>query len=134
MGEGESVRDQVVLKHAKSMRRELTDPERRLWHALRAKRLEGASFRRQVVIGRWIADFACRRPKMLVIEVDGDTHAGRETDDSERTASLHERGYQVIRFTNEDVMTNLDGVLTAIQRELGSPPLPDPLPASGERG
>jgi very-short-patch-repair endonuclease len=127
------VRDQVLLERAKAMRKELTEPERRLWHALRAKRLDGANFRRQVVIGRAIANFACRRPRMLVIEVDGDTHAGRQSYDERRTQALECHGYRVIRFTNEDVMTNLDGVLWAIQSELTTPPLPNPLPASGER-
>ena len=133
VGRGGVVRDQVLLERAKEMRMELTEPERRLWNALRAKRLEGANFRRQVVIGRAIADFARRRPRMLVIEVDGDTHAGRAAYDARRTDALQERGYRVIRFTNEDVMKNLDGVLVAIRRELRTPPLPSPLPASGER-
>jgi very-short-patch-repair endonuclease len=127
------VRDQVLLERAKAMRKELTEPERRLWHALRAKRFQGASFRRQVVIGQIIADFACRRPKMLVVEVDGDTHAGRERYDAMRTQLLEKHGYQVMRFTNEDVMRNLDGVLLIIQQRLRTPPLPDPLPVSGER-
>ena len=133
------MRDQVLLERAKAMRKELTEPERRVWHALRAKRFDGANFRRQVVIDRAIADFACRKPKMLVVEVDGDTHAGRETYDAGRTKALEQLGYQVMRFTNEDVITNLEGVLVAIQERLGSPPLPrrcaaSPLPASGDRG
>jgi len=123
----------MLLERAKAMRKELTEPERRLWHALRAKRLGGANFRRQVVIGSAIADFACRKPKMLVVEVDGDTHAGRKTYDKFRSEGLKRRGYRVMRFTNEDVMRNLDGVLVTIQQELETPPLPDPLPASGER-
>ncbi len=110
------------------MRRELTAAERRLWYALRAERLEGAKFRRQVVIGPYIADFACRLPKMLVVEVDGETHAGRETYDRARTNELKVRGYEVMRFTNSDVMTNLDGVLLTILQDLQTPPLPDPLP------
>ena len=109
------------------MRREMTAPERRLWYALRAKRLGGAKFRRQVVIDRYIADFACRIPQMLIVEVDGETHTGRERYDAARTASLEERGYRMLRFTNDEVMSNLDGVLIRIAEAL-TPPLPDPLP------
>jgi very-short-patch-repair endonuclease len=114
------------------MRRELTEPERRLWHALRAGRFEGAKFRRQVVIGRYIADFACRTPKMLVVEVDGETHREAAAYDGRRTADLQERGYDVIRFTNDDVMRNMDGVLSTIQRALERP-LSPALSPEGER-
>ncbi|HET9811197.1 MAG TPA: DUF559 domain-containing protein, partial [Sphingomicrobium sp.] len=75
------MRDQVLTERARHMRRELTPAERKLWYALRAKRFNGAKFRRQLVVGRYIADFACRIPTMLVIELDGDTHAGREAYD-----------------------------------------------------
>jgi very-short-patch-repair endonuclease len=128
------VRDQVLLGHAKAMRKEMPEPERRLWGALRAKRLDGANFRRQVVIDRFIADFACRQPRMLVVEVDGDSHAAQVGYDAARTSLLRQRGYDVLRFTNHDVMTNLDGVLMTIQHALQTSPLPGPLPASGERG
>jgi very-short-patch-repair endonuclease len=121
------VRDKILIERAKEMRREMTGPERCLWYALRAKRLDGAKFRRQVVIDRYIADFASRIPCMLIVEVDGETHAGREKQDAVRTAFLEERGYCVLRFTNDEVMSNLDGVLTTIANALTSP-LPDPLP------
>jgi very-short-patch-repair endonuclease len=114
------------------MRRELTEPERRLWHALRAGRLESAKFRRQVVIGRYIADFACRTPKMLVVEVDGETHAEAAAYDDRRTDDLAERGYAVVRFANHDVMHNLDGVLLTIQKALRLPLSPT-LSPEGER-
>ena len=122
------MRDQMLLERALSMRRELTAPERLLWHALRAQRLDCAKFRRQVVIGRYVADFACRIPKMLIVEVDGETHAGQEEYHLARSICLRERGYEVTRFTNSDVMTNLDGVLVTIQEALRTPPLPGPLP------
>ena len=108
------MRAKVLIERAKGMRREMTKPERRLWYALRAKRLDGAKFRRQVVIDRYIADFACRIPCMLIVEVDGETHTGREGYDAARTAFLEQRGYRVLRFTNHDVMSNLDGVLIVI--------------------
>ena len=121
------MRDKELVERAKGMRREMTVPERRLWYALRAKRLDGAKFRRQVVIDRYIADFACRIPSMLIVEVDGETHVGREGYDAARTAFLEKRGYRVLRFTNDDVMSSLDGVLMTILDAL-TPPLPDPLP------
>jgi very-short-patch-repair endonuclease len=113
------------------MRREPTPFEHRLWLALRAKRFEGAKFRRQVVIGPYIADFACRLPKMLVIELDGETHGSRAEYDARRTATLEERGYNLIRFTNAEVANNLDGVLEAIAAAL---PLSPALSPEGERG
>jgi very-short-patch-repair endonuclease len=100
----------------------------KLWLELRARRFDGAKFRRQVVVGRYIVDFACRTPIMLVVEVDGDTHAGREKQDATRTAFLESRGYRVLRFTNTEVMSNLDGVLLTITEMLQPPPLPNPLP------
>ena len=103
------------------MRREATAPEQRLWLELRAKRFEGAKFRRQVVIGRYIVDFACRAPVKLVIEVDGDTHAGREGYDDTRTCYLKGQGYTVLRLSNIDVMTNLDRALLTIQETLRLP-------------
>jgi|SRR5579884_1380244 len=95
--------------------------EAKLWHHLRAKRFACAKFRRQVVIGTYIADFACRIPSMLVIEVDGDTHALRQDYDERRTAFLQSKGYRVLRFTNHEVATNLSAVLTSIAEALDSP-------------
>jgi very-short-patch-repair endonuclease len=112
------------------MRRKQTAPEQRLWLELRAKRFLGAKFRRQVVIGRYIIDFACRTPTKLVVEVDGDTHSERNEYDAERTRFLGERGYRVLRFSNSDVMSNLEGVLLMIERAL---PLSPTLSPEGER-
>ena len=122
------MREQALLHHAKTMRKQSSAPEQRLWQALRAGRLHGAKFRRQVVIGPYIADFACRIPCMLIIEIDGETHAEREAYDAARTRYLEARGYRVARFTNSQVMTNLGGVLLMIQQKLQTSPLPDPLP------
>lgn len=122
------MRDRQLLERAKSMRRQLTGPELKLWLELRARRFEGAKFRRQVVIGHYIADFACRTPTMLIVEIDGDTHADRETADAARTRFLEARGYRVVRFTNDEVMGNVEGVLFAIGEALRTPPLPNPLP------
>jgi very-short-patch-repair endonuclease len=127
------VRDQQLLGYAKRLRTEQTPLEQKLWYALRAKRFEGAKFRRQVVIGRYIVDFACRSPTMLIIEVDGDTHAGRERYDAQRTAFLENKGYRVLRFTNQDVATNDEGVLMVISQALQLP-LSPALSPEGERG
>ncbi|WP_367113602.1 endonuclease domain-containing protein [uncultured Sphingomonas sp.] len=123
------MRDARLTGHAKAMRREAGEPETRLWLALRAERLNGIKFRRQKVIGRYIADFAARDP-MLVVEVDGDTHGGREDYDAKRTRFFEEQGYRVIRFSNLDVMTNLVGVLGAIA-EAAAAPLSQPSPLKG---
>jgi len=114
------------------MRRNPSPFEAKLWLALRAKRLSGAKFRQQQVIGRYIADFACRIPRMIVIEVDGDTHAGQEAYDKERTAEFERRGYQVLRFANRDVGGNLEGVLMTIANALALPLSPAFSP-EGER-
>ncbi len=113
------------------MRSEMTEPETRLWLALRAKRLNGVKFVRQSVRGRAIPDFVARSHK-LIVEVDGDTHASNEAYDASRTATLEREGYQVLRFANADVMTNLDGVLQAIVAALAARPLSQPSPRRGE--
>jgi very-short-patch-repair endonuclease len=115
------VRDKQLLAYAKDLRTNQTPLELKLWYALRARRFEGAKFRRQVVIGRYIVDFACRIPCMLVIEVDGDTHGVQRGYDEQRTRFLESRGYRVLRFTNAEVGTNLDGVLTMIAEAVRSP-------------
>ena len=124
---GAGMRDPLLTTRARTMRQQLTEPERRLWVELRAKRFHGAKFRRQQVIGTYIADFACRSP-MLVIEVDGESHAERGVYDAARTTFLEERGYRVLRFTNGEITQNIAAVLKAIEAVLRPPPLPDPLP------
>uniref|UniRef100_UPI0026238D9A endonuclease domain-containing protein n=1 Tax=Sphingomonas bacterium TaxID=1895847 RepID=UPI0026238D9A len=104
------------------MRTEMTQPERELWIALRAKRLGDIKFSRQVVIGPFIADFVARS-RRLIVEVDGDTHSDTAKDEK-RTDWLNEQGYRVIRFGNSDVMQNLEGVLDIISAALGTAPLP----------
>ena len=115
------------------MRRGMTDPERRLWHALRARLpLDGTHFRRQVPIGPYIADF-CSFGAKLVVEVDGDQH-GFDRDrayDDRRTAYLTLLGYRVPRFSNRDVMIETDGVLDTIFANLAKTPTPDLSPQRG---
>jgi len=117
------MRDHRLLGYARQMRREMTPGEQRLWYALRAKRFEGIKFRRQTVLGSCIVDFASRS-QMLVIEVDGDTHAGRESYDAARDRTLREMGFRVLRFSNSDVMGNFDAVPGAIGEALRHAPLP----------
>ncbi len=100
---------------AQRLRREMTDAERRLWSHLRARQM-GVQFTRQYPIGNTIADFACRRLK-LVVEVDGGQHADNAADD-ERTRVIESYGYRVIRFWNNDVLQNTDGVVLRIAEDL----------------
>jgi very-short-patch-repair endonuclease len=99
----------------------MTDAERKLWYALRARRFAGFGFRRQAPIGPYVADFVCHGAR-LIVEVDGGQHAAatRSEKDEIRSRWLAARGYGVIRFWNNDVLTNLDGVLAEIGRSLAS--------------
>jgi very-short-patch-repair endonuclease len=118
------------VRLAKTMRCQPTPPERVLWRALRAGSLAGLKFRRQQPIGSYIVDFYCAAAK-LVVEVDGATHADSRTDPA-RDAWLATRGIRVMRVWNNDVMSNLDGVLRVIG-DTATPP-PGPLPqGEGER-
>jgi very-short-patch-repair endonuclease len=122
---------------ARSLRQQMTDAERRLWRHLRAHRLEGAKFRRQWPLGRYVVDFICL-PAKLVVEVDGGQHADSESDRI-RDGWLEAQGYRVLRFWNNEVLQETDAVLERIVEWLDVPPSP-PLPLSpalspkGERG
>ncbi|MEH3103077.1 MAG: DUF559 domain-containing protein [Sphingomonas phyllosphaerae] len=104
--------DPLLLDRARKMRRQMTEPETRLWLAVRGKRLNAVKFSRQVVAGPYILDF-CARLHKLAVEVDGDTHTDQARDDR-RTEWLEAHGYRVLRFSNADVTMNLDGVLQMI--------------------
>jgi very-short-patch-repair endonuclease len=124
------MRDPGLTRRAKAMRREMPEPELRLWLQLRAARFLGVKFRRQKVIGRYIVDFAANEPK-LVIELDGDTHAFQEGYDRRRTRFLESEGYRVVRYANADVMGNLNGVmmdLADVIARMRAAPSPNPLP------
>ena len=113
---------QQTLERAKALRRALTQPEKKLWGALRDRRLAGFKFRKQQPIGPFIADFVCQEQR-LIVEVDGSQHAESETVRA-RDAFLTSKGYRVLRFWNNDVTGNLSGVLTAILAALSDPTLP----------
>jgi putative addiction module CopG family antidote len=92
------------------------EAEERLWNELRGRRLAAAKFVRQYQIGEFIADFACRSLR-LAIELDGGQHSENERD-AARTRVIEAYGYRVIRFWNNEVLENMDGVLQAISHEL----------------
>jgi very-short-patch-repair endonuclease len=102
---------------ARKLRRDATEVEKRLWRAVR-ELLPDYRFRRQHLIGPYIADFVCPTKK-LVIELDGGQRAIRQGVDNARTRGLGRRGYRVIRFWNSDVVENLMGVVEPIRSELG---------------
>ena len=99
------------------MRKEPTQAEARLWARLRGRQLCGFNFRRQHAIGPYIADF-CSPKGRVIIELDGSQHREQEEYDAERTTFLRSKGYRVLRFWNNDVMSNIDGVLAAILNAL----------------
>ncbi len=123
--------DETLLARAKAMRQNPTPTETAMWSILRAKRFEQVKFARQVVIAPYIADFVARS-RRLIVEIDGDTHALCEPKDARRTAWLEHQGYRVIRFTNFEVGSNLDGVAHAIATALTALPLSQPSPQRGE--
>ena len=95
----------------------MTQAERRIWYHVRAGRFQGWNFRRQVPLGPYVADFLCERAR-LVVEVDGGQHMERAAADVERTQWLESRGYTVIRYWNNEVMGNLEGVLVDLSNAL----------------
>ncbi|RWM21177.1 MAG: endonuclease domain-containing protein [Mesorhizobium sp.] len=97
---------------ARAMRREATEAEDRLWQELRGRRLDRIKFRRQVPIGRFVADFLCAESR-LIVEIDGSQHADSRRD-RERDVELKARGFRVLRFWNDDVLRDLDAVCDTI--------------------
>ena len=97
----------------------MTEAENRLWYFLRDRRFQGAKFRRQVPVGPYVVDFLCV-PARLVVEADGGQHAERVAHDEERTRFLAAQGYRVVRFWNNEVMENIEGVMEVIGRELAA--------------
>ncbi|HWD57970.1 MAG TPA: endonuclease domain-containing protein [Stellaceae bacterium] len=106
----------MVNNSARRLRRTMTDAERRLWFALRDRRLAGFKFRRQHPIGNFIVDFACTKHH-LVVEADGGQHAESESD-ARRTALIEAMGWRVMRFWNNDILANTEGVILTLLREL----------------
>ena len=104
---------------ARRLRREATDAERRLWSRLRNRQVGGVKFRRQVPIDTFVADFASVEAR-VVIEVDGSQHAQATEADRLRSEALGDAGYLVLRFWNNDVIENIDGVVAEIEKTLAA--------------
>ncbi len=121
------------IPRARSLRGLATDAERNLWLRLRNRLLGGWKFRRQHVVGPYVADFACIE-RRLIVELDGGQHVDRAAADEARTAYLQTQGYRVLRYWNDEVLLRLDDVLADVLRALEKgvdPPSPQPSPASG---
>ncbi|WP_080818763.1 endonuclease domain-containing protein [Agrobacterium deltaense] len=103
--------------HARQMRKAMTDAELKFWNAVRAHRLDGMSFRRQLPVAGYIVDFACPSRK-IIVELDGFQHAddAAAAYDQERTRTFEELGWTVLRFWNEDILRDIDNVCLHIIR------------------
>jgi len=97
---------------ARSLRRDTTEAEGRLWQELRDRRLDRIKFRRQAPIGKYIADFVCLEAG-LIVEIDGSQHAESDTDRI-RKAELGAKGFRVLRFWNDDVLKDINAVCDTI--------------------
>ncbi len=117
--------------HARSLRKQQTNAEQKLWYFLRNRQLMGYKFRRQYPIGHYIIDFFCF-DKRLIIELDGGQHLLQENYDITRTHFLEHAGYRVIRFWDDTVLKDTQNVLEVIFDALGNPHL-NPLPEGEER-
>jgi very-short-patch-repair endonuclease len=131
-------RKATLLERARYIRTNPTDAERALWRVLRAKRLEGLKWQRQVIIDdRYIVDFLCFEHR-LVIEADGSQHADNKAD-SQRDAYLNAQGFHVLRFWNIEILNAIESVTTAVFAAVESfgaqthaAPSPQPSPVQGE--
>jgi very-short-patch-repair endonuclease len=130
-----AIRDRSVSQpncnRARAMRLAPTDAERRLWWHLRHRlAVQRSHFRRQVRLGHYIVDFACHQLR-VAIEIDGGQHAEQVARDARHTKFLGSRGYRVLRFWNNEVLANIDGVLEVIHSAIRATPTPTP-PHKGE--
>ena len=110
---------------AKSLRNAATPAERELWKYLSRRPVGGRKFSRQIPVGPYYADFLCRELG-LIIEIDGYSHETQQGYDAKRTSDLVAHGYSVIRFTNDDVLNNVEGVVGQIEQVLADIPTPNP--------
>ncbi|ESY61401.1 MULTISPECIES: DUF559 domain-containing protein [Mesorhizobium] len=99
-------------KFARSLRRDMTEVEAKLWRELRDRRLDRIKFRRQVPIGKYVADFVCPEAR-LIIEIDGSQHADSDTDRIRKT-ELEAKGFRILRFWNDDVLKDMNAVCDTI--------------------
>ena len=137
-GEGEMPKYRVEKfkrSRARRLRHTLTDAEYQLWQLLRSRQLADTKFRRQVPLGPWVVDFVSFG-HMLIVEADGSQHA-ESTRDQIRDADLQRRGFSILRFWNNDILSNTDGVLQLILETIERSPSPRglrprPFPTRGE--
>ena len=127
--------EQLKRTQAKTLRHALTEAELDLWQLLRSRQISDLKFRRQVPVGPWIADFVCFE-HMLIVEADGSQHAESRHDEL-RDADLRRRGFRILRFWNNDILANPNGVLEKILSETEEAPSPRglrprPSPTGGE--
>jgi very-short-patch-repair endonuclease len=115
--------------HARKLREMQTDVEIKLWRHLRRRQLNGAKFRRQHPVGPFITDFCCVEHR-LVVELDGGQHTEQSNADQQRTNFLNDHGFRVLRFWNNEVIENLEGVLARISEAMEFPH-PNPIPLRG---
>ncbi len=123
-------------ERARDLRNEATNAEQMLWRQLKGSRLQDLKFSRQMPIAGYFADFVCRSHK-LIVELDGSQHVEGQPHDDARTVQLEAAGYRVVRFWNNDLTSNMPGVLeTILSAAIGTErvPTPQPPPASGRGG
>jgi len=102
-----------LIKKARKLRKNMTEAEQALWNRIRDRQLSGNKFRKQAPIHRFVVDFVCFEKK-LILEIDGSQHKGQIEYDKERTAWLMSQGFTVLRFWNNDVLQNMEGVIQRI--------------------
>lgn len=132
MGEAAMKSSNSLQAFARELRNNSTDAERHLWRYLRSSQLEGAKFRRQQPIEAYIVDFVSF-DKRIVVELDGGQHAENPEYDGQRDACLRRNGFEVLRFWNNEVFENIEGVLEVIRQRCleEASPTPQPPPARG---
>jgi very-short-patch-repair endonuclease len=121
-----------VRPYARVLRTAMTDSERRLWSRLRGEQV-GVKFRRQHPLGRYIADFACLEPK-LIVELDGTQHQTQQAYDAQRDSFFRSQGFAMLRFASNEPFLNLDGVMQVIASRLFDLTAVAPIPAFPQRG
>ena len=103
-----------LRERARYLRKNMTEQERKLWSILRNRQFHNYRFMRQYIIGNYIVDFVCCEKK-IIIEADGGQHSEAETYDDNRTAFLNSKGYKVVRFWNNEIQNNLEGVYNKLE-------------------
>jgi adenine-specific DNA-methyltransferase len=106
-----------MLRYARDLRKKPTDPERLLWSHLRRRQMAGFKFRRQHSVGPYICDFACVEA-FIVVELDGSQHVEQSDYDFRRDSFLRSKGFRVLRFWNNDVLSQTDAILATVYEAL----------------